>query len=75
MIMPVISNAADLDRVAATAAPVQAPFLVVLTQVRGGIEDAAVAATTLRTPGIPVAEARPPAASGVDLMTELTKDL
>ena len=45
MIMPVTPNAADCDRVAATARP--GAFLVVLTQVRAGIEDAAVAATTL----------------------------
>lgn len=57
VVMPVPPKAADLDRVAATAqiaAGMGKPAAAVLTQVRGGIEDAAAAAVTLRSWGIPV---------------------
>jgi chromosome partitioning protein len=56
-VMPVPPNAADLDRVQATAAIASKagrPASAVLVQVRGGIEDAAVAAVTLRSWGVPV---------------------
>lgn len=56
-VMPVPPNAADLDRVPATAAIAQQagrPAAAVLVQVRGGIEDAAAAAAALRSWGIQV---------------------
>ena len=57
IVMPVPPKAADLDRVAATAQIADGmgkPAAAVLTQVRGGIEDAAAAAVTLRSWGVPV---------------------
>jgi chromosome partitioning protein len=57
VVMPVPPKAADLDRVTATAQIARSmgkPAAAVLTQVRGGIEDAAAAAVTLRSWGVPV---------------------
>jgi chromosome partitioning protein len=57
VVMPVPPKAADLDRVDATARIARSmgkPAAAVLTQVRGGIEDAAFAAVTLRAWGVPV---------------------
>jgi chromosome partitioning protein len=57
VVMPVPPKAADLDRVTSTAqiaARLGVPAAAVLTQVRGGIEDAAAAAVTLQSWGVPV---------------------
>jgi len=57
VVMPVPPNLADLDRVPATmkiAADYGRPAAAVLTQVRGGIEDRAAAAVTLKSWGVPV---------------------
>jgi chromosome partitioning protein len=63
IVMPVPPKAADLDRVAATAQIATAmgkPAAAVLTQVRGGIEDAAAAAVTLRSWGVQVYDSQLP---------------
>jgi len=55
--MPVPPNLADLDRVHPTvrmADDYDIPARAVLTQVRGGIEDSAAAAVTLKSWGVPV---------------------
>jgi chromosome partitioning protein len=57
VVMPVPPKAADLDRVAATAqiaASLGKPAAAVLTQVRGGIEDAVAARSVLRSWGVRV---------------------
>lgn len=63
IVMPVPPKAADLDRVAPTAqiaASMGKPTAAVLTQVRGGIEDAAAAAVTLRSWGVQVYDSQLP---------------
>jgi cellulose biosynthesis protein BcsQ len=57
VVMPVPPNLADLDRVHPTvqmADDYDIPARAVLTQVRGGIEDSAAAAVTLKSWGVPV---------------------
>jgi cellulose biosynthesis protein BcsQ len=57
IVMPVPPKAADLDRVAATAQIANAlgkPAAAVLTQVRGGIEDAVAARAVLHSWGVRV---------------------
>jgi chromosome partitioning protein len=57
IVMPVPPKAADLDRVAATAriaADMDKPAAAVLTQVRGGIEDAVAARKVLHSWGVQV---------------------
>ena len=57
VVMPVPPKAADLDRVAATAdiaASLGKPAAVALTQVRGGLEDAAAARSVLHSWGVRV---------------------
>jgi chromosome partitioning protein len=57
VVMPVPPNLADLDRVHSTvqmADDYDIPARAVLTQVRGGIEDSAAAAVTLKSWGVPV---------------------
>jgi chromosome partitioning protein len=63
VVMPVPPNLADLDRVQGTrsvAAEYGKPAGAVLVQVRGGIEDSAVAAVTLRSWGVPVYDTQLP---------------
>jgi chromosome partitioning protein len=63
VVMPVPPNLADLDRVQATmtiAGKYGKPARAVLTQVRGGIEDSAAAAITLRSWGVPVYDTQLP---------------
>jgi chromosome partitioning protein len=63
VVMPVPPNLADLDRVHPTvkmADDYDIPARAVLTQVRGGIEDSAAAAVTLKSWGIPVYDTQLP---------------
>jgi cellulose biosynthesis protein BcsQ len=63
VVMPVPPNQADLDRVHATvkmADDYDIPARAVLTQVRGGIEDSAAAAVTLKSWGVPVYDTQLP---------------
>src|SRR6266568_2582477 len=63
VVMPVPPNLADLDRVHATvkmADDYEIPARAVLTQVRGGIEDSAAAAVTLKSWGVPVYDTQLP---------------
>lgn len=63
VVMPVPPNLADLDRVHATvkmAGDHDVPARAVLTQVRGGIEDSAAAAVTLKSWGVPVYDTQLP---------------
>ena len=63
VVMPVPPNLADLDRVPATAAMANAAGVrvgAVLTQVRGGIEERALAAHTLKSWGVHVYAAELP---------------
>lgn len=68
LVMPVPPGAADVDRVMATsalAAERNLPAVAVLVQVRGAVEDAAVAAVTLKSWGIPVAATQMPLAVAI----------
>ena len=63
VVMPVPPNLADLDRVHPTvkmADDYDSPARAVLTQVRGGIEDSAAAAVTLKSWGVPVYDTQLP---------------
>ena len=63
VVMPCPPRPADLDRVAATRAIATdngKPAAAVLTMTRGGLEDSAVAAVTLRSWGIPVYDTQMP---------------
>ena len=63
VVMPVPPNLADLDRVHPTvkmADDYDSPARAVLTQVRGGIEDSAAAAVTLKAWGVPVYDTQLP---------------
>jgi len=63
VVMPVPPKAADLDRVAATAAiasQMEKPAAAVLTQVRGGLEDAAAARKVLHSWGVRIYGAQLP---------------
>jgi cellulose biosynthesis protein BcsQ len=63
VVMPVPPNLADLDRVYPTvqmADDYDIPARAVLTQVRGGIEDSAAAAVTLKAWGVPVYDTQLP---------------
>jgi len=63
VVMPVPPNLADLDRVHPTvkmADDYDIPARAVLTQVRGGIEDSAAAAVTLKSWGVPVYDTQLP---------------
>ena len=61
--MPVPPNLADLDRVSPTvkmADDYDSPARAVLTQVRGGIEDSAAAAVSLKSWSVPVYDTQLP---------------
>ena len=63
VVMPVPPNLADLDRIHPTvkmADDYDIPARAVLTQVRGGIEDGAAAAVTLKSWGVPVYDTQLP---------------